>query len=159
SGRFDIRIDPKIIELPNNRVDLVFEITEGGKTGVRTINFIGNRYYSEYRLLDVIKTSKTGLLAFLQTSDIYDPDRLEADRELLRRFYLKHGFIDVRIVSAMGEYDPERRGFIITFTIEEGEQYRVASVDIQSNVRAIDPNLLRPKLRAYAGDVYNAELV
>ena len=126
SGRFDIRIDPKIIELPNNRVDLVFEITEGGKTGVKNIEFIGNRLYSGYRLLDVIKTSKTGLLAFLQTTDIYDPDRVEADRELLRRFYLKHGFIDVRIVSAVGEYDPERSGFLITFTIEEGEQYRVA---------------------------------
>ena len=159
SGRFDIRIDPKIIELPNNRVNLVFEINEGGKTGVKSIEFIGNRFYSEYRLRDVIKTSQTGLLAFLQTSDIYDPDRIEADRELLRRFYLKHGFIDVRIVSAVGEYDPNRRGFLITFTIEEGEQYRVASVDVQSNARAIDPALLRPKLRAYAGDVYNAELV
>ncbi len=159
SGRFDIRIDPKVIELPNNRVDLVFEITEGGKTGVKSIEFIGNRFYSGYRLTDVIKTSQTGLLAFLQTTDIYDPDRVEADRELLRRFYLKHGFIDVRIVSAVGEYDPQRRGFLITFTIEEGEQYRVASVEVQSNVRAIDPALLRPKLRAYAGDVYNAELV
>ena len=109
SGRFDIRIDPKIIELPNNRVDLVFEITEGGKTGVKSIEFIGNRFYSGYRLRDVIKTSQTGLLAFLQTTDIYDPDRVEADRELLRRFYLKHGFIDVRIVSAVGEYDPERQ--------------------------------------------------
>ena len=159
SGRFDIRIDPKIIELPNNRVNLVFEITEGGKTGVKSIEFIGNRFYSEYRLRDVIKTSQTGLLSFLQTSDIYDPDRIEADRELLRRFYLKHGFIDVRIVSAVGEYDPNRKGFLITFTIEEGEQYRVASVEVQSNARAINPALLRPKLRAYAGDVYNAELV
>ncbi len=105
-GRFDVRVEPKIIELANNRVDLVFEITEGGKTGVKRIEFIGNRYYSDFRLADVIKTSQTGLLAFLQTSDIYDPDRVEADRELLRRFYLKHGFIDVRIVSAVGEYDP-----------------------------------------------------
>jgi len=70
SGRFDIRVDPKIIELPNNRVDLVFEITEGAKTGVRQIDFVGNRAYSSYRLKDVIKTSTTGLLAFLQTGDI-----------------------------------------------------------------------------------------
>src|SRR6476619_690554 len=85
SGRFDIRVEPKIIELANNRVDLVFEITEGAKTGVKLIQFIGNLAYSSYRLKDVIKTSTTGLLAFLQTGDIYDPDRVEADRELLRR--------------------------------------------------------------------------
>src|SRR5712692_3801077 len=159
SGRFDIRIEPKIIELPNNRVDLVFEIDEGGKTGVKSIDFVGNRYYSSYRPKEVIKTSQTGLLSFLQTTDIYDPDRIEADRELLRRFYLKHGFIDVRVLSAVGEFDPGRRGFVVTFTVEEGEQYRVGSVDIQSTVRAIDPSLLRGKVRLFAGDVYNAEAV
>src|SRR5262252_4919558 len=159
SGRFDVRIEPKIIELPNNRVDLVYEITEGTKTGVKSIEFVGNRAYSGYRLKDVIKTSETGLLAFLQTGDIYDPDRIEADRELLRRFYLKHGYIDVRIVSAVGEYDPNRRGFVISFTIEEGEQYRVGTVDVQSTIRSLDPSWLRVKLRTYPGDVYNAEAV
>jgi outer membrane protein insertion porin family len=159
SGRFDIRIEPKIIELPNNRVDLVFEISEGEKTGVKLIEFIGNRAYSSYRLKDVIKTSETGILAFLQTGNIYDPDRVEADRELLRRFYLKHGYIDVRVVSAVGEYDPNRRGFLITFTIEEGEQYRVGTVDVVSNVRPIDPTFLRARLRTYPGDIYNAEAV
>src|SRR5262245_39847738 len=159
SGRFDIRVEPKIIELPNNRVDLVFEITEGAKTGIKSIEFVGNRRYSAYRLKEVIKTSTTGLLSFLQTTDIYDPDRVEADRELLRRFYLKHGFIDVRVVSAVGEFDPDRRGFIVTFTIDEGEQWRVGSVEVQSTVRAIDPRLLRGRLRVFAGDVYNAEAV
>src|SRR5215470_3971506 len=160
SGRFDVRIEPKIIELPSNRVDLVFEITEGVKTGVKAIDFIGNRAYSSYRLKEVIKTSETGLLlAFLQTGDIYDPDRIEADRELLRRFYLKHGYIDVRIVSAVGEYDPNRRGFVISFTIEEGEQYRVGTVDVQSTIRSLDPSWLRVKLRTYPGDVYNADAV
>jgi outer membrane protein insertion porin family len=158
-GRFDVRVEPKIIELPSNRVDLVFEISEGVKTGVRSIVFVGNRAYSSFRLKDVIKTSTTGLLAFLQTSDIYDPDRVEADRELLRRFYLKHGYIDVRIVSAVGEYDPSLRGFVITFTIEEGEQYRFGTVDVVSTIRLLDPALLRPRLRAYPGDVYNAEAV
>ena len=157
SGRFDVRIEPKIIELPNNRVDLVFEINEGFKTGVKRIEFIGNRAYSSYRLKEVIKTSETGLLAFLQTGDIYDPDRIEADRELLRRFYLKHGFIDVRVVSAMGEYDPALRGFIVVFTIEEGDQYRVGSVDVQSSVRGLDRGLLWWKLRVSPGEVYNAE--
>ena len=100
SGRFDVSIEPKIIELPNSRVDLVFEINEGDKTDIRTIEFIGNKVYSAYRLSEVIKTSKTTFLSFLQNTNIYDPDRLEADRDLLRRFYLKHGYIDVRIVAA-----------------------------------------------------------
>src|SRR5438270_126693 len=134
-GRYDVAVEPKIIELPNSRVDLVYEISEGNKTGIKTIEFVGNKAYSGYRLKEVIKTTETGLLAFLQTGNTYDPDRVEADRELLRRFYLKHGFIDVRIVSAMGEYDPARRGFVITFSIEEGEQYRIGSVDVQSTIR------------------------
>ena len=159
SGRFDITIEPKIIELPNNRVDLVFEISEGPKTGVKSIEFIGNRVYSSYRLKDVIKTSTTGILSFMQTGDIFDPDRLEADRELLRRFYLKNGFIDVRIVSAVGEYDPARRGFVIVFTIDEGEQYRVGTVDLVSNVRPVEAGLLRSRLRVFPGHIYNAEAV
>ncbi len=158
-GRFDVHIDPKIIELPNGRVDLVFEITEGEKTDVKTILFVGNRAYSSYRLKDEIKTVETGLLAFLQTGNIYDPDRLEADRELLRRFYLKHGYIDVRIVSAVGEFDPAQHGFIITFTIDEGEQYRIGGVDVRSKIPALNPVVLQPRLRMSTGDVYNAEAI
>jgi outer membrane protein insertion porin family len=158
-GRFDVHIDPKIIELPNGRVDLVFEINEGAKTDVKTINFVGNHAYSSYRLKDEVKTVETGLLAFLQTANIYDPDRLEADRELLRRFYLKHGYIDVRIVSAVGEFDPAQQGFIITFTIEEGEQYRIGTVEVRSKIPALSPRLLEPRLRMSSGDVYNAEAI
>jgi len=159
SGRFDVSVDPKIIELPNNRVDLVFEIKEGQKTGVKEIRFVGAHAYSTGRLKDVIKTSESNFLSFLQTTDIYDPDRVEADRDLLRRFYLKHGYADVRIVSALGEYDPAKKGFIVTFTIDEGSQYRVGTVEIVSNVHAIDPSSLRAQLKLGAGSVYNADLV
>jgi outer membrane protein insertion porin family len=158
-GRFDVHIEPKIIELPNSRVDLVFEISEGAKTDVKTIVFVGNRTYSSYRLKDEIKTVETGLLSFLQVANIYDPDRIEADRELLRRFYLKHGYIDVRVVSAVGEFDPAQQGFIITFTIEEGEQYRIGTIDVRSKIPALSPRLLEPRLRTSTGDVYNAEAV
>jgi len=157
SGRFDVIVDPKIIELPNSRVDLVFEINEGEKTGVKSIEFVGNRAYSSYRLKDVVKTSETGLLSFLNNTNIYDPDRLEADRELLRRFYLKHGYIDVRIVSAQAQYDPGLRGFVLAFIIEEGEQWRVGAVDVRSSVRGLDPTLVRSRIRTSPGDVYNAE--
>jgi outer membrane protein insertion porin family len=158
-GRFDVRIEPKIIELPNSRVDLVFEISEGAKTDIKTIAFVGNRAYSAYRLKDEIKTVETGLLAFLQVANIYDPDRIEADRELLRRFYLKHGYIDVRIVSAVGEFDPAQRAFIVTFTIEEGEQYRIGTVDVRSRIPSLPARLLEPRVRMSGGDVYNAEAI
>ncbi len=159
SGRFDVSVDPKIIELPNNRVDLVFEIKEGQKTGVKDIRFVGAHAFSRGRLKDVIKTTESNLLSFLQTTDIYDPDRVEADRDLLRRFYLKHGYADVRIISAVGEYDPAKKGFIVTFTIDEGSQYHIGTVDVVSNVHALNPASLRGSLKVSAGSVYNADLV
>jgi len=159
TGRFDVSVNPKIIELPNNRVDLVFEIREGEKTGVKELRFVGAQAFSYGRLKEIIKTSQSNWLSFLQTTDIYDPDRVEADRDLLRRFYLKHGYADVRIVSAVGEYDPALKGFIVTFTIDEGSQYRVGTVEVLSNVRAIDPAILRRQVKLSAGSVYNADLV
>jgi outer membrane protein insertion porin family len=159
AGRFDVRVDPKIIDLPNNRVDLVFEITDGSKTTVRELNFVGNRAYSGWRLRDVIKTTQTNFLSFLKNTDIYDADRLEADRDLLRRFYLKQGYADVRIVAAAAEFDPGKNGFVITFTIDEGDLYHFGSVDIRSNVRDVDPASLRARLKTRSGDKYNVEAV
>ena len=159
SGRFDVSVDPKIIDLPNNRVNLVFEIKEGAKTGVKDIRFVGIKAFSSGRLMDIIKTSESNWLSFLQTTDIYDPDRVEADRDLLRRFYLKHGYADVRIISAVGEYDPAKKGFIVTFTIDEGAQYHFGTVDVVSNVHAINPASLRNSLKVSSGSVYNADLV
>jgi outer membrane protein insertion porin family len=157
SGRYDVHVNPEIIEQPNNRVDLVFTITEGAKTGVKSIEFIGNNAYSSYRLRDVIKTHESNLLSFLGGGDVYDPDRVEADRDLIRRFYLKNGFADVQVVAALTEYDPERKGFLVTFKIEEGQQYRVGSVDFQSSIPTLDPNALRSFSRVNVGSLYNAE--
>ena len=159
NGRFDVQVVPKIIERPNNRVDLIFEIKEGEKTGVKSIIFVGNHAYSDYRLKEVIKTSTSNFLSFLQTTDVYDPDRIEADRDLIRRFYLSHGYADVQVVSATGEYDPAIKGFIITFTIEEGALYRFGTVEVQSNIRAVDSLSLRPVLRMHRGDIYNGDAV
>src|SRR5205807_7489351 len=157
SGRYDVRVNPEIIEQPNNRVDLVFTITEGQKTGVKSVDFIGNSVYSSYRLKDIIKTHEANLLSFLGGGDVYDPDRVEADRDLIRRFYLKHGFADVQVVAALTEYDPERKGFLVTFKIEEGQQYRVASVTFESTVPNLDGNSLSSFSRVSAGSLYNAE--
>jgi outer membrane protein insertion porin family len=159
NGRFDVQVVPKIIERPNNRVDLIFEIKEGEKTGVKSIIFVGNHAFSDYRLKEVIKTSTSNFLSFLQTTDVYDPDRIEADRDLIRRFYLSHGYADVQVVSATGEYDPAKKGFIITFTIEEGPLYHFGGIDIQSNIRAVDSQSLRSVLRMHQGDIYNADSI
>jgi outer membrane protein insertion porin family len=157
SGRYDVRVNPEIIEQPNNRVDLVFTITEGSKTGVRSIEFIGNVAYSSYRLRDVIKTRESNLLSFLGGADVYDPDRVEADRDLIRRFYLKNGYADVQVVAALTEYDPEKKGFLVTFKIEEGQPYRVAQVNFASSISTLDGNALRSFSRVNVGMLYNAE--
>lgn len=157
SGRYDVSVTPEIIEQPNNRVDLVFTIVEGGKTGIKSIEFVGNVAYSSYRLRDIIKTRESNLLSFMGGADVYDPDRVEADRDLIRRFYLKHGYADVQVVAALTEYDPERKGFLVTFKIEEGQQYRVASVDFRSSIPTLDGNALANFSRVNVGLVYNAE--
>src|SRR2546423_3389073 len=157
SGRYDVRVNPEIIEQPNNRVDLIFTITEGQKTGVKSVEFIGNSAYSSYRLKDIIKPHEANLLSFLGGGDVYDPDRVEADRDLIRRFYLKHGYADVQVVAALTEYDPERKGFLVTFKIEEGQQYRVGSVAFNSSIATLDGNTLSSFSHVYVGSVYNAE--
>jgi outer membrane protein insertion porin family len=157
SGRYDVHVTPEIIEQPNNRVDLVFTITEGGKTGVKSIEFVGNQAYSSYRLKDIIKTRESNLLSFLGGADVYDPDRVEADRDLIRRFYLKHGYADVQVVAALTEYDPDKKGFLVTFKIEEGVQYRVASVKFESSISTLDGNSLASFSRVSIGSTYNAE--
>ncbi|MGX1164343.1 outer membrane protein insertion porin family [Bradyrhizobium sp. USDA 372] len=159
SGRYDVRVTPEIIEQPNNRVDLIFTVEEGVKTGVRSIEFVGNNAFSSYRLRDVIKTRETNLLSFLGSGDVYDPDRVEADRDLIRRFYLKNGFADVQVVAALTEYDPEKKGFNVTFKIEEGQQYRVGSVDFRTSIPNFDPSSMRGYSRINVGSLYNVELV
>jgi outer membrane protein insertion porin family len=157
TGRYDVHVTPQIIEQPNNRVDLVFEIVEGTKTGIKSIDFVGNVAFSSYRLKDIIKTRESNLLSFLGNADIYDPDRVEADRDLIRRFYLKHGYADVQVVAALTEYDPDKKGFLVTFKIEEGQQYRVAAVKFESSIPTLDANSLASFSRVGVGGVYNVE--
>ncbi|MDH6260394.1 outer membrane protein assembly factor BamA [Bradyrhizobium sp. BR13661] len=159
SGRYDVRVTPEVIEQPNNRVDLVFTIEEGAKTGVKSIEFIGNSAFSAARLRDVIKTHESNLLSFLSSGDVYDPDRVESDRDLIRRFYLKNGFADAQVVAALTEYDPDKKGFLVSFKIEEGQQYRVGTVDFRSSIANFDARSLRSLSRVNIGSLYNVELV
>ena len=159
SGRFAATIEPKVVQLPQNRVDLVFEVNEGPVTEVRRINFIGNTHFSDSALRDVIQTVENAWYRFATSADTYDPDRLTFDRELLRRFYLANGYVDFRVISAVAELTPDRNDFIITFSIEEGERYRVAALNIDSRLRDLTPEDLLPVIEIEAGDWYDAEQV
>ena len=159
SGRFAVSIEPKVIQLPQNRVDLVFEINEGPVTEVEVINFLGNTRFSDSALRDEIQTVESAWYRFATSADTYDPDRLTFDRELLRRFYLANGYVDFRVVSAVAELTPDRSGFVVTFSLEEGERYRVAAVDIESRLRDLAPEDLLPIVEIEEGDWYDADQV
>jgi outer membrane protein insertion porin family len=158
-GRYGTEIEPVIIELPENRVDLVFEIDEGDVTGVNAISFVGNEVYSDRRLRSVIETTETGIFGFLLTSDIYDPDRLEFDRELLRRYYLGRGYADFTVLSATAELAPDRDGFFITFTVSEGELYTFGEQRVVTTAPGLDPADFEPLIDGAPGDTYDADLV
>ena len=159
SGRFAAAVEPKVIQLEQNRVDLVFEVNEGPVTGVRRINFIGNKRYSDGALRDAIQTRESAWYRFATTDDTYDPDRLTFDRELLRRFYLGNGYVDFRVISAVAELTPDREDFVITFSLEEGERYRVGAVDVASELRDLSPERLVPHVEIETGEWYDAEEV
>jgi outer membrane protein insertion porin family len=158
-GLYAAQVDPKIINLDNNRIDVVFEISEGPTTKVRAINFIGNSAFSDSQLRFVVSTTQTNLLSFLKATNIYDPDRLNLDRELLRQFYLKNGYADARIVSATADLDRDGRGFFITFTVEEGERYRFGAIDVESALPSVNVDALRGSILTRSGRVYNVEKV
>jgi len=159
SGRFAVQVEPKIINRDHNRIDLVFEISEGPKTTVRSISFVGNDSFSDSTLREVVTTTETGLLSFLKPTNIYDPDRLNLDRELLRQYYLKNGYADARIISATADMDPGGQGFFINFTIDEGEQYRFGTIDIETNLASLDPEAVRNKIETKSGKIYNASKI
>ncbi|MBN9670757.1 outer membrane protein assembly factor BamA [Roseibium aggregatum] len=156
SGRYGASVEPKIIDRGQNRVDLVFEINEGAKTGVERISFIGNKAFSDGRLREVIRTRESGLLSWLRSSDTYDPDRLAADEELLRQYYNKKGYADFRIVSVSADLDREQNIFYVTFTVDEGEKYKIGDVEIVSTISDVDPDELRRLLRTRSGQTFNA---
>ena len=159
SGRAAAKISYRTVELPNGRVDLVFTIVEGDKTGVKEIRFVGNEVYSTRRLVGMMETTEMNFLSFIKTSDVYDPDRIAADLELIRRFYLKNGYADFRVISSDVQFDPSVGGYIITIVVHEGPQYRVSSVSVESHLPDVDGATLTDYLRIGPGDVYNGDAV
>src|SRR5208282_1355614 len=150
-GYFAAQVDPKIIELDHNRADLVFEIREGPQTKVAGINFIGNRSFRDAELRGAISTTESGLLDFLKSGTVYDPDRVIMDRELLRRFYLKQGFADMRVLSATADADREGKGFFLTFSIEEGARYTFGALELDVILKPLTPESLRDRIAGRPG--------
>jgi outer membrane protein insertion porin family len=158
-GRFAATVEPKIIKQPDNRVDLVFEIDEGAPTKISNIAFIGNRRFPDDKLQTIIQSQQTHWYSFLTGDDVYDPDRLQADRELLRRYYLKSGYADFRINSAVAELSQDRKAFFVTFTLDEGPRYRFGEIKINTSLPDVDVGKLQDALRTTKGDWYNADRV
>jgi outer membrane protein insertion porin family len=158
-GRFAASVQPKLIELDNNRVNVVYEINEGQATKVKSIAFVGNRAYSDSQLRDIISTIQSGLFDFLKGTNIYDPDRLNLDKELLRQYYLKNGYADARVVSANAELDRDGSGFFITFVIEEGAIFNFGGVTVESKLAGVNTAALGGEISTKAGDTFNAALL
>ena len=154
-GRFAASVEPKIIELDSNRVNVVFEINEGGATKVQAINIIGNKAFSDSQLRDIITTTQSGLFDFLKGTNVYDPDRLALDRELMRQYYMKNGYADARIVSAGAELARDGSGFNITYVVDEGELFTFGKIDIESSLANVDPKSLYGELLTTPGATFD----
>jgi len=159
NGRFATTVEPKVIQLPQNRVDLVFEINEGQLTEIRSIKFIGNRQFSDGRLRSIIRTKETAWWRLFSSDDKFDPDRLTFDRELLRRFYLTDGFADFRVVSAVAELTPDRKNFFITFSVDEGGRYRFGKIEVEARLRDLKAESIANTVEIDEGDWFNHEQV
>ena len=159
SGRAAATVTARTVNVSNGRVDVVFTINEGDKTGVKQINFVGNKEFSGGKLRDLMDTTEMNFLSFFKSSDVYDPEKIGSDLELIRRFYLKNGYADFRVIGSDARYDATAGGYIITITVEEGPQYRVGSLNVDSHNPAIANASLLPFVRLSVGEVYNGDLV
>jgi outer membrane protein insertion porin family len=158
-GRFAAKVEPKLVQLPQNRVDIVFEISEGPKSKVRQINILGNEKFSDGQLRGEFVTKQSRLTSFFSSNTSYDPDRLAFDQQKLRQFYLTEGYADFRVVSAVAELTPDQRDFIITYVVEEGERYTFGEVKVDSQLRDFDSDVMSQNLPMKDGDFYNAKTV
>ncbi len=159
SGRFAATVTPKLVELPQNRVDVIFEVDEGPKTGVAKVNFLGNEAFTDDELRGAVLTAESRWWNFFESNDNYDPDRLEYDRQLLREFYTKQGYADFSVVSAVAELTPDRENFFITFTVEEGPQYEFGKVDVRTTLAKVPGRSLERVIPVRTGTQFNSELL
>ncbi|MFC7734372.1 outer membrane protein assembly factor BamA [Roseomonas sp. GCM10028921] len=158
-GRLSATVEPKVIQLEQNRVDLVYEINEGQVALISRINFVGNRSVSDSRLKEIVATREAAWYRPFSSSDTYEPERLNFDRELLRRYYLRQGYADVNVTGSAAELSPDRSGFFVTYTIDEGRRYRLGKIETTSALRNVTADQLRPAIDLSSGDWYDGEAV
>jgi outer membrane protein insertion porin family len=158
-GRYAASVEPQIVQLDQNRVDLVFVINEGPKSRVRRINIIGNEHFGDGQLIQEMATREHIWYNIFSSRDTYDPDRLAYDQQKLRQFYLTQGYADFRVVSAVAELTPDRRDFIITYVVEEGQRYKFGDLAVESDIRDFSADRLRARLPMHTGQWYNAQQV
>ncbi|MEI6485064.1 MAG: outer membrane protein assembly factor BamA [Sphingomonadales bacterium] len=158
-GRFAASVEPKLVQLEQNRVDVVFEITEGPKSKIRQINILGNERFSEGQIRKQMASKQARGWRFFTSNDTYDPDRLAYDQQKLRQFYLTQGYADFRVASTVAELTPDKKDFVVTYVVEEGDRYKFGKVDLESQLRDIKPKEFRPIIRIKEGDWYNAQLI
>ena len=159
SGRAAASVTARTVQLPNGRLDVVFTVNEGDKTGVKEIVFVGNTAYSGGKLRDLMDTTEMNFLSFFKSSDVYDPERIGGDLEIIRRFYLKNGYADFRVIGSDAHYEATKGGYVVTITVEEGPQYKIGSVNVDSHNPSISNATLLPLVRFGVGDTYNGDLV
>lgn len=159
AGRGYANVSYRVVDLPNGRIDVVFNVSEGDKTGIKAINFVGNNVYSSSRLRGLMTSTEMNFLSFFKNTDVYDPDRLATDQEAIRRYYLKNGYADFQITSAEAVFDEAQDGYVVTISVEEGPQYRVGNVNVDTRVGNVDVARLEKQIATSSGDVYNADAV
>jgi outer membrane protein insertion porin family len=159
SGRISANVTPQIIELPQKRVDLIFAIEEGPKSGILSVNILGNKAFSDNDLRDVVVTEETRWFKFFSNNANYDPDRLEYDKEQLRKHYRNRGYYDFRVTSAVAELAPDKNGFVITYTVDEGPRYKFGKVQVETELQKLDKTVLESLLVVRSGQVYQDEQI
>lgn len=155
-GRNDVTVSAEVIDLGENRVNVIYRVAEGGKTKISSINFVGNQAFGDRRLSSVISTKRSGILAFLSSNDVYDEQRIAADEEALRRFYFNQGYADFRVLSSFADTDPETGNIRITFEVDEGERYQFGNIEIDSTISGVEPDQLRRRVESRSGRRYSA---
>ncbi|MDQ0463025.1 outer membrane protein insertion porin family [Caulobacter ginsengisoli] len=159
AGRISATVTPKVVELPQKRVDLIFEINEGPKSGVLDVNFLGNQAYSDNDLADVVVTKESHWYKFFSNNDNYDPDRIEYDKEQLRKFYRNKGYYDFRVVSAVAELAPDKNGFAITYTLDEGKKFKFGKLSVETELKKLDGTVLAQLLPIRTGQLYEDQKI
>ena len=159
AGRGAAGVRTRTVQLSNGKLDVVFTIDEGSKTGVRTINFVGNKAVSTWRLHNIMATTEMNFLSWFKSSDVYDPEKISADLERIRRYYLRNGYADFRIISSDARYSEARKGWILTFTFDEGPKYKISNVTVDSRIPDIDARTLRKSVGISRGDTFNGTKV